>query len=103
MAGDVLDGAGHQVIQAVLSLLQLDLLGVGGGGGVNGLKGSGFVSQGLDNNKIIKCNEPEQDSRNSGPGLRFDVNRNLHTAQRIVRTKPRIINIIVISMLLVLS
>ena len=59
MAGDVLDGAGHQVVQAVLGLLQLDLLGVGGGGGVNGLIGSGLVSQGLDNKKkIIKLSCP---------------------------------------------
>ena len=43
VAGHVLDGAGHQVVQAVLGLLQLDLLGVGGGGGVNWLKGSGLV------------------------------------------------------------
>ena len=47
VAGDVLDGAGDQVVQAVLGLLQLDLLGVGGGGGVNRLEGSGLVGQGL--------------------------------------------------------
>ena len=47
LAGDVLDGAGDQVVQAVLGLLQLDLLGVGGGGGVNRLEGSGLVGQGL--------------------------------------------------------
>ena len=47
VAGDVLDGAGDQVVQAVLGLLKLDLLGVGGGGGVNRLEGSGLVGQGL--------------------------------------------------------
>ena len=52
MAGDVLDGAGDQVVKAVLCLLQLDLLGISGSGGVNGLKGSGLVSQGLYNNKM---------------------------------------------------
>ena len=48
VAGDVLDGAGDQVVQAVLGLLQLDLLGVGGGGGVNRLEGSGLVGQCLN-------------------------------------------------------
>ena len=43
MAGDVLDGAGDQVVQAMLGLLQLDLLCVGGGGGVNRLESSGLV------------------------------------------------------------
>ena len=47
MAGDVLDGSGDQVVQAVLGLLQLDLLGVSWGGGVNRLEGSGLVGQGL--------------------------------------------------------
>ena len=47
VACHVLEGPGHHVVQAVLGLLQLDLLGVGGGGGVNRLEGSGFVSQGL--------------------------------------------------------
>ena len=52
VAGDVLDGAGDQVVQAVLGLLKLDLLGVGGGGGVNRLEGSGLVGQGLK--KIVR-------------------------------------------------
>ena len=47
MAGDVLEGPGDHVVQAVLGLLQLDLLGVGGGGSVDRLEGSGLVSQGL--------------------------------------------------------
>merc|ERR1719410_2671917 len=47
VAGDVLDGAGDQVVQAVFGLLKLDLLGVGGGGSVNRLEGSGLVGQGL--------------------------------------------------------
>ena len=47
VAGDVLEGPGDHVVQAVLSLLQLDLLGIGRGGGVNRLEGSGLVSQGL--------------------------------------------------------
>ena len=53
VAGDVLEGPGDDVVQAVLCLLQLDLLGVGGGGGVNRLEGSGLVSQGLGWNRIM--------------------------------------------------
>ena len=52
VAGDVLDGAGDQVVQAVLGLLKLDLLGVGGSGGVNRLESSGLVGQGLK--KIVR-------------------------------------------------
>ena len=45
--GDVLDRSGHQNIIAVVSLLQLNQLGVSGGGGVHGLEGGGLVVDGV--------------------------------------------------------
>merc|ERR1712088_1151323 len=45
--GDILDGARHQVVQRVLSLLKLNLLGISWGGSINRLKCSSLVSQGL--------------------------------------------------------
>ena len=44
---DVLDWPGHQDIVAVVSLLQLNQLGVGGGGGIHGLEGGGLVVDGV--------------------------------------------------------
>ena len=45
--GDVLGRSGHQDIVAVVCLLQLNQLGVGGGGGIHGLEGGGLVVDGL--------------------------------------------------------
>ena len=45
--GDILDRSGHQNIIAVVSLLQLNQLGVSGGGGVHGLEGGGLVVDGV--------------------------------------------------------
>ena len=45
--GHVLCRPGHEDIIAVLSLLQLNQLGVGGGGGIHGLEGGGLVADGL--------------------------------------------------------
>ena len=45
--GDILGRSGHQDIVAVVSLLQLNQLGVGGGGGIHGLEGGGLVVDGL--------------------------------------------------------
>ena len=45
--GDVLGRSRHQDIVAVVSLLQLNQLGVSGGGGVHGLEGGGLVVDGM--------------------------------------------------------
>ena len=45
--GDVLDRSRDEGVVAVLSLLQLDQLGVGGGVGLHGLEGGGLVGEGL--------------------------------------------------------
>merc|ERR1719336_1149491 len=44
---DVVDWPGHKRVVAVLRLLQLDQLGVGGGVGLNRLEGGGLVLDGL--------------------------------------------------------
>merc|ERR1712055_165527 len=43
--GDILDGGGQDLL-LMLSLLQFDLDGIGGGGDIHGLKGGSFVLDG---------------------------------------------------------
>ena len=45
--GDILHWPGHQDVVAVLSLLQLNQLGIGGGGGLHRLEGGGLVVDGV--------------------------------------------------------
>ena len=45
--GDILDRSRDEGVVAVLSLLQLDQLGVSGGVGLHGLEGGGLVGEGL--------------------------------------------------------